>query len=551
MKKYLILIVLAVLFCTSILTAQCILGDCSNGYGKFQYKDGTIYEGEFRQGKRHGKGILNTATGEKYLGDWTNNERNGKGKFIFQRNVYLGSFVKSRMQGKGVMQYHNGDTYSGYWLNNKPEGKGQYKFSNGNLYDGNFVNGSFEGKGTMYYFDGSRYEGNWKRNKKHGHGVLVMYSGERQYSRWENGSRVDAVNKVITFNESTNTIEASSALNRDCTTGYCASGLGTYIYADGSVYKGEFEDGNPSGKGKVVYANGDQYEGQWKNHAPHGQGVITYINGRVLGAEFSQGQIVREIVPQDSKVASKPVRVVKDPDVKIWSVVVGVGKYKTMPKLNYTDDDAQRIYAFLKSPEGGSVAQNQIQLLIDENATRENIIRSLRETLLKADENDVIMFYFSGHGLQGYFLPVDYNGYNNRISYDEIIKILDASKAKHKMVFADACYSGGLLTSKSPNAKSLNIIYDNYNTTRGGTALMMSSRSEEVSLEDGSLRSGVFSHYLIKGLKGSADYNHNGLVTISELYNYVNQEVKDYTFYNQNPTISGNFDKEMPVSIVR
>ena len=49
-----------------------------------------------------------------------------------------------------------------------------------------------------------------------------------------------------------------------------------------------------------------------------------------------------------------------------------------------------------------------MQLLIDEDATHEGIMSATRQTFLQADDNDMILFYFSGHGLQGAFLPVDY-----------------------------------------------------------------------------------------------------------------------------------------------
>ena len=106
-----------------------------------------------------------------------------------------------------------------------------------------------------------------------------------------------------------------------------------------------------------------------------------------------------------------------------------------MPALRFTDDDAYRFYAFLRSPEGGAIPDEQINILIDEDATRNNILGALRNTLLKADENDVIIFYYSGHGLEGSIIPSDYDGYNNRIMNQEIKRIFEDSRAKHKVIF--------------------------------------------------------------------------------------------------------------------
>src|SRR5690606_16142596 len=140
----------------------------------------------------------------------------------------------------------------------------------------------------------------------------------------------------------------------------------------------------------------------------------------------------------------------QDDEVKVWAVVVGIGRYTSMPVLKYTDDDAYHIYAFLKSPEGGAIPDSQIRLLIDEDATRTNIIRAMRHVFLKADENDVVLLYYSGHGIQGAFLPVDFDGHTNKLKHDEVKAIFRETKAKHKICFADACHVGTLTAMKAP-----------------------------------------------------------------------------------------------------
>ena len=80
---------------------------------------------------------------------------------------------------------------------------------------------------------------------------------------------------------------------------------------------------------------------------------------------------------------------------------------------------------------------------------------------------------------------------------------------------------------------------------------MLSSKKDEYSLEDQGLRQGVFSHYLMRGLKGEANLNHDKIIDITELYNYVQGKVKKYTNGLQSPNISGNYDPKMPVSFAR
>jgi hypothetical protein len=349
---------------------------------------------------------------------------------------------------------------------------------------------------------------------------------------------------------STGTSVPSNEALQDCNKTYCREGKGMYQYGDGSKWVGEFKDGTPEGYGTCYYTNGDKYVGKFEKHAPHGEGAMYYKNGRILSAIWEYGRPVGEI-PANSKINETPVDVERDNEIRIWSVVVGVGRYSTMPVLKYSDDDAYQFYAFLKSPEGGALPDKQVRILVDEDATRANIVTTLRQVLLKADENDVVIFYFSGHGLEGSFLPQDYDGINNKLYHTEVKAILEQSKAKHKICIADACHSGTLLAMKQPVESVLQTYYRAFNNTAGGTALFMSSKGEEYSLEDQGLRSGIFSHYLIRGLKGEADVDGSKLVTIREIYDFVYKNVRIYTSNVQTPMISGSYDQAMPVAVVR
>jgi uncharacterized caspase-like protein len=255
---------------------------------------------------------------------------------------------------------------------------------------------------------------------------------------------------------------------------------------------------------------------------------------------------------------TKPVEKVKEivekapSELKVWALVIGVSSYDHMPVLRYTDDDAYRMYAFLKSPEGGAIDDAHIKVMIDEEATKEGIIKNMKALYGKAGPNDLVMMYFSGHGLKGAFLPIDYDGYNNKLDHEEINEIFKQSPAKYKLVIADACHSGSLFAMRDASAKNaLAFYYESLAQAQSGTALIMSSKSEETSLESSGLRQGVFSHFLIRGLKGEADTDENNIVTVKELYDYINKNVQDYTGRRQSPVIQGDYDPTMTVSVKR
>lgn len=560
---------LASAFAPDSLSAQCLSGNCQNGSGTYRFSSGAKYTGKFVGGRPHGTGEIEFSNGNRYVGDWKDGVREGRGKMSFKNSAtmlsYEGEFRRGKMAGTGTLLYKNGDKYTGQWENDSPNGRGTYAFASKDRYEGDFKNGKFEGQGTMIYPDGAKYTGGWKDNRKSGSGKFYTPNGELTEGVWANGELVkkqkpstqpdtqDADNEAVA-SAKPNPSKADVSGLRNCTSVYCRSGKGYFDYPDGSRWVGEFKEGYPEGKGVCYYANGDRYEGEWARNAPHGDGVMRFASGRVYGATWMNGAPVKELdadegMPEDDE----PVNVEASKKVRVWAVIVGVGRYNHMPTLKFTDDDAYQVYAFLKSPEGGALPESQISLLIDEAATRDNILRAMRQTFGKADENDVVMMYFSGHGLEGCFLPVDFDGYSNKLRHDEVRRVFAESKAKHKLCIADACHSGTMqsLAARSPVTVTLDKYYAAFENTDGGTALLMSSKGEELSLEDHGLRQGVFSHYLLRGMKGAADKNSDSIVTIREIYNYVYAKVREYTANVQTPVLTGDFDDNMPVAVRR
>jgi len=468
---------------------------------------------------------------------------------------YQGDFKEDRLEGYGKINYRNGDHYTGDWKNNKAHGNGKYVFHDGDRYIGKFVAGKFHGKGIMKYADGAQYEGYWASNKKHGKGTYLANNGIRRTGSWAYGKFIKTEthqNYTQTNrppNPRTQSIESrQNTITKPNYNRSTSAVQGAYTFSDGTEYLGEMLNGLPNGNGKVYFSNGDRYEGGWKHHTQQGAGLMIYANGRRLRGEWDNGKLIKAY--QDSNGDINKANDLYG-EVKVWAVLVGISTYSTMPALKYTDDDAYRMYAFLKSPEGGAVPDDQIRILIDQGANKEKILSTITEIFSKADANDVVMFYYSGHGLSQAFVPVDFDGYNNLLYYKDVVAALDQSKAKNKICIADACYAGGLDNVKSGTRQPQLAYYNAFAKSKPGTALFLSSRQEEYSLEDHGLRSGIFSHYLIKALKGEADSNGNGIVTIQEAFDYVGGRVKKYTQYKQSPLLTGNYDPNIPLASLR
>lgn len=236
---------------------------------------------------------------------------------------------------------------------------------------------------------------------------------------------------------------------------------------------------------------------------------------------------------------------------RIWAVIVGVAYYNHETSLRYADDDAQELYAFLKSPAGGALPDNQIIKLIDEDATYSGILSAMRNLYSKANANDLILFYFSGHGIEGAFLPTDYDGIRNQLAHTEVMDIFQKSPARHRLIIADACHSEmEVAENRSSGDNYLLQYYKNILNSSGGWALLMSSKYTERSIERGGWRHGVFSFFLIEGLKGAADNNSDGYVTLAEVADYVIEKVKADTRGYQTPVLENHLDPDLPLSVI-
>lgn len=565
MKKFIFFLFLQVFF-ISFLSAQCKSGDCKNGTGIFIYPSGAKYVGQFKNGEIHGIGACYYTDGKKYQGNWKNRFQDGKGTMtLADGTTWTGQWKKGHPVDRSgqiigdlfedkKVKLEMDNIQSGCLAGNCKEGVGVFAYADGSKYEGQFKKGQLFGFGTFFFTNGDKYVGEFLDGFSHGLGTYYHADGNKTSGNWKEGEYAG--------------IPVEDTGEEGCISGNCENGIGAYVYEGGEAkYEGHFKNELPDGKGLITYANGEKYKGHWRDGSFHGFGTLhTNDGGKVAGwwdggtfmgkdRPENFGEIAQtKTKPQTNVVMSEEelkAQIRKRAGFKIYAVVIGVSSYNHMPALRYTDDDAYRMYAFLKSPEGGSLPDAQISVLIDEEATKANITSTMRNVYGKAGPNDLILLYFSGHGLKGSFLPIDYDGFNNKLGHEEINQILADSPAKYKFCIADACHSGSLFAARG--ASDLNTLETYYATlaqAEAGTALLMSSKSDETSLESSGLRQGVFSHFLIRGLKGEADENGDKIVSITELYDYINSAVRTYTGNRQSPVIKGDYDSSMTVSVV-
>ena len=192
-----------------------------------------VYEGEFRDGKEHGRGTKTYSNGSRYEGDWRNGKKHGYGTETWASGSrYEGEFRDGKEHGRGTINYANGNRYEGEWRDGKRHGQGSHDYTDGSRYEGEWRDGKRHGQGSHDYTDGNRYEGEWRDDKRHGRGTINYANGNRYEGEWRDNRRY---------------------------------GHGTYTWAYGDRYEGNYRDDKPNGWGVGTFANGGVYEGHWAN----------------------------------------------------------------------------------------------------------------------------------------------------------------------------------------------------------------------------------------------------------------------------------------------
>ena len=83
-----------------------------------------------------------------------------------------------------------------------------------------------------------------------------------------------------------------------------------------------------------------------------------------------------------------------------------------------------------------------------------------------------------------------------------------------------------------------------------GRVIITASGANEVSVEKDELQHGVFTYYLVEGLRGKADADKDGLITIDEIYRFVSEHVPRATGQEQHPIKKGTVEGRLILSII-
>lgn len=247
---------------------------------------------------------------------------------------------------------------------------------------------------------------------------------------------------------------------------------------------------------------------------------------------------------------------------KRWAVVIGVGQYEAenIPDLEYAPEDARAVRDFLQSDAAGPF--DEVLYLENEQATGAAMREALFVFLQQADWDDLVVIYYAGHGAPDpgrpdnlYLLPTDTKldalAATGFPMWDVKTALRRQIAAERVIVIADACHSAGTADGETVGGGDSNEIAGGFQQlfTPSRRLMMTAADTNEFSLEDARWGGhGVFTHFLLDGLRGAADQDANSIVTFTELFQHVSGSVRDATQGRQNPQMSGLGD--IPLAVV-
>jgi hypothetical protein len=247
------------------------------------------------------------------------------------------------------------------------------------------------------------------------------------------------------------------------------------------------------------------------------------------------------------------------------AIIIGINKYESdseIPTLAGAENDAREICERFRT-NGFEIPDNH--LLVGPDATRSKVLKAFRDIFNRKDvNNDLVTFYFSGHGMvdennEGYIAPYDMDPedpYVNGINMEDLKNYISKTKNKASIIMLlDCCYAGIAVkdgTTKSgtttiladQNSKNVyqttlqNIVKpsDQANTlsTDRGKVILASSEATVASREKNNCihpgkndphTHGAFSFHLIEGLDGEAADPDTGIITIDGLRRHIENQM--------------------------
>ena len=267
---------------------------------------------------------------------------------------------------------------------------------------------------------------------------------------------------------------------------------------------------------------------------------------------------IKQVADLRSYEKPNPSKIKVKKDNNKIGIIIGIEKYQNLNNIDapYANRDAKAFKAYANIALG--IPNNNLKVLIDEDATRGELLKSLKiwlPQITRGKEKDIYIF-FAGHGLASdngedlHILP--HNGdpillEDTALSRVEMFDLINKVSPKSVTMFFDTCYSGQTRSEQMLVAglRPVRIVANEQDTPNNFT-IFTASNYDQTSGSINEAEHGIFSYYLMLGLEGKADENSDKKITNGELISYLKNNVTQEAFSqnrSQEPMLSGDPDK--------
>lgn len=270
---------------------------------------------------------------------------------------------------------------------------------------------------------------------------------------------------------------------------------------------------------------------------------------RVLQVAMRSAEIkdVVEMV-SDIDVDDIPARVKGYERKEDVALVFGISNYreKIIPEVKYAARDAEVMAKYLEHLAG--IPRSNMMVLTNDKVTKSDLEAYMEDWLpRRVTKNSRVFVYYAGHGapdLQGkdaYIVPYDGNPDFPTKLYplSRMYETLNKLSSEKIIVMLDSCFSGAKGRSvTSEGARPLVISMENPSLITGKIAVVAASTANQISSDYDKVRHGLFTYYLLRGIRGDADVKKQGVVDLGSLYKYVRMNVSEKASleFNRNQT---------------
>ena len=271
--------------------------------------------------------------------------------------------------------------------------------------------------------------------------------------------------------------------------------------------------------------------------------------------EISDEKIHKLDIIDNKKLPQKFIKLISDQmqsidvhslsknDGKYYAFLVGINHFKDgIPNLKFCINDVRVLGQTLK--DIGYTTKIIHDELEDDTLTplRSNIFEELRNWIQSITPEDTLLVHFSSHGTlindKACILTSDSRKRSLEktvLPVKEVVDVMKSGRARKLILSLDICHGGVEMGRAILGQEFENNVYD----LAEGFALLAASTAQQVAVDMDEQGHGLFTYYLINGLRGDADTDNDGRITVEDIRNYILASIRKWNITNggyQEPT---------------